>query len=100
MPTTSQQRAIKNYRKRLTERGVGRFEVIGRKDDQELIRSLAKRLTEHNAEAARIRAVVKQSIVSKPAKKGGIVAALLRSPLAGSDIKFERAAARERKLDL
>ena len=40
----SQKRALKNYRKRLRERGMSRFEVLGLDADRELIRALARRL--------------------------------------------------------
>jgi hypothetical protein len=43
---SSQQRAIKNYRARLDERGLARFEVRGRDADRDLIRSVARRLAE------------------------------------------------------
>ena len=42
MSNTSQRRAIDRYRERLAERGMARFEVLGRKTDRELIRSVAK----------------------------------------------------------
>ena len=44
MSTTPQKRALNNYRKRLNQRGMARFEVLGLDADRELIRSLAKRL--------------------------------------------------------
>lgn len=100
MGETAQERALKNYRKRLSQRGMARFEVRGLDADRKLIQSLAKRLAERDAEAARIRAVVSQSIDAKSPKKGGILAALRRSPLVGADVKFERPVVRERKLDL
>lgn len=89
MSNPSQKRAIKNYRLRLQKRGVARFEVLGLNADRELIRSLAKRLTQDDSEARRIRSEVKRA-VSGSAKKGGILAALRRSPLVGSDLKIER----------
>jgi predicted nucleic acid-binding protein len=55
----SQKRALKNYRKRLSERGVARLEVLGLDADRELIRSLAKRLAENGSDATRIRATVR-----------------------------------------
>ncbi|MCX7364673.1 MAG: hypothetical protein NTV97_22940 [Alphaproteobacteria bacterium] len=100
MADTSQQRALKNYRGRLRQRGMSRFEVIGLDDDRELIRSLAKRLAEKGPEASWIRAAVTQTIETKPSKKGGILAALRRSPLVGADLKITRPMVRERKLDL
>jgi hypothetical protein len=54
MSNPSQKRAIKNYRLRLQKRGVARFEVLGLNADRELIRSLAKRLTQDDSEARRI----------------------------------------------
>ena len=44
MGNTAQKRALKNYRAKLTERGMARFEVLGLDADRDLIRSLAKRL--------------------------------------------------------
>jgi hypothetical protein len=50
----SQKRAIQNYRSRLSERGLARFEVLGREGDRDLIRSLARRLAEDGSDAARM----------------------------------------------
>jgi hypothetical protein len=83
---TSQKRAIQNYRTRLRERGLSRFEVLGRDADRELIRSLARRLAEDSSDASRLRATVSQTIAGEPAKKGGVFAALCRSPLVGTDL--------------
>jgi hypothetical protein len=43
---SSKKRAIQKYRFRLGERGMARFEVVGRDTDRDLIRSLARRLAE------------------------------------------------------
>lgn len=87
---SSQKRAIQNYRTRLGERGLARFEVLGRDADRDLIRSLARRLAEEGPEASRLRAAVSQSIAGEPPKTGGILAALRRSPLVGADLDFKR----------
>lgn len=101
MTDTSQQRALKNYRKRLGQKGVSRFEVIGRKDDRELIRTLAKRLAEKSPDATRLRAEVNRSLGGQSAgKRGGIYAALRRSPLVGVDVDLERVSAPPRKIEL
>ena len=100
MGTTSQKRALKNYRKRLSERGVGRFEVLGLDADRELIRSLARRLAENGSDAPRIRATVRRTISGEPPKKGGILDALRRSPLVGADLDLSRPVMRGRKIDL
>lgn len=86
----SQKRAIQNYRARLEERGLARFEVLGREADRELIRSLARRLAEDNPDAARLRAAVSREVTGEPPRKGGILAALRRSPLAGTDLELSR----------
>ena len=97
---TSQKRAIQNYRSRLSERGLTRFEVLGRGGDRELIRSLARRLADEGPEASRLRAVVSQTITGEPAKKGGILAALRRSPLVGADLDLHRAREQGRKVGI
>ena len=100
MAETSQKRALKNYRKRLTERGLARFEVLGLQKDRELIRSLAKRLAEEDAEARRLRASVSQGVAGGASKKGGIWAALRASPLVGADLDLTRDVVKPRKIDL
>ncbi len=96
----SQRRAIQNYRSRLSERGLARFEVLGRETDRDLIRSLARRLAEDSADASRLRAVVGQAVAGEPPKKGGILAALRRSPLVGADLDFARPREEGRKVNL
>lgn len=87
---TSQKRAIQNYRSRLSERGLARFEVLGREVDRDLIRSLARRLAQDGPGVSRLRAVISQTIAGEPPKKGGILAALRRSPLVGADLDLTR----------
>jgi hypothetical protein len=100
MSNTAQKRALRNYRSRLTKRGIARFEVLGLDTDRDLIRSLARRLAEDNPDAARIRAAIGRTISGEPPKKGGILAALLRSPLVGADLKLKRSQDAGRKVDL
>lgn len=98
--SSSQKRAIQNYRSRLSERGLARFEVFGLDGDRDLIRSLARRLAEEGPEAARIRSAINCAISGDAPKMGGIVAALRRSPLVGSDIDLSRSHIEGRKIDL
>lgn len=86
----SQKRAIQNYRTRLGERGLARFEVLGRDSDRDLIRSVARCLAEDGPEASRLRVAVAQTIAGKPPSKGGILAALRRSPLVGAGLDLTR----------
>lgn len=97
---SSQKRAIQNYRSRLSERGLARFEVLGREGDRDLIRSLARRLAEDGPEASHLRAVVSQTIAGEPPKKGGILAALRRSPLVGADLDLTRDREEGRNVDI
>jgi hypothetical protein len=99
MSNMAQKRAIKNYRNRLRKRGVARFEVLGLQSDRDLIRSLAKKLAHDDQEANRIRSEVMRAVCAAP-PKGGILAALRRSPLVGADLIMERPAVAGRKVDL
>ena len=100
MSDTPQKRALKNYRNRLNERGMARFEVLALDADRELIRSLARCLAENGKDAMRIRAAVSRSIAGEAPKKGGILAALRRSPLVGADIEVTRERTHGREVDL
>lgn len=100
MSETSQERALKNHRKRLRERGLARFEVLGRDADRKLIRSLAKRLAEGGPAAKRLRATVNQSLSGESPTKGGILTALRGSPLVGAELDLTRVVTRGRKIDL
>jgi hypothetical protein len=100
MTNTSQARALKNYRNRLNQRGIARFEVLGLSTDRDLIRSLARRLADNSSEAQEIRATIHRRIAANPLKKGGILAALRRSPMVGADLKLVRPRVAGRKIDL
>jgi hypothetical protein len=100
MGNTAQKRALRNYRNRLIKRGMARFEVLGLDADRDLIRSLAKRLAEDDPDAVRIRAAVSRTIAGEPPRKGGILAALRRSPLIGVDLDLARSHETGRKIDL
>jgi len=98
--TPSQKRALKNHRLRLKQRRMARFEVLGLDADRGLIRSLARRLAENDREATRIRAEIKRTIAEEPDRKGGILAALRRSPLVGAGLELRRGFHAGREVDL
>ena len=100
MATNSQRRAIRDYRSRLSARGLARFEVLGLDNDRDLIRALARRLAEAGPEASRLRAMVSQGIAGEAPSKGGILAALRRSPLVGADLDLSRPREEGRAVDL
>lgn len=97
---SSQKRAIQNYRSRLVDRGLARFEVLGRDADRDLIRSLARRLAEDGPEGSRLRAAVNQTIAGEPSRMGGILKALRRSPLVGADLNLTRPRGEGRKIEI
>jgi hypothetical protein len=98
MGSTAQTRAVKNYRKRLSKRGMARFEVMGLDSDRELIRAFARRLAEDDTEAAAIRASVRDKVAPEMRKKGGVLAALRKWPLA--ELNLTRPYTEGRKIDL
>lgn len=101
MANTAQKRAIKNYRSRLRKRGIARFEVLGLDSDRHLIRSLAKRLAQNDPGANRIRTAVMRTVShTLKEERGGILAALRRSPLVGAELTIERPFDAGRKVNL
>ncbi len=100
MTNAAQQRATRNYRARLEQRGFKRFEVMALETDRDMLRTLARRLAEDGPEADRARAAVKALVAVGPRKPGGILAALRRSPLVGADLDLSRPRIEGRRVDL
>lgn len=98
--SNAQDRAVKNYRKRLKKRGISRFEVIGLAKDRDLIRAVARSLAERNAQAARLRSRISETLAPEESEAGGIYAALRRSPLVGAELGIERERSPGRKVEL
>jgi len=96
----AQKRATQNYRTRLTQRGLTRFEIMALDSDRELIRTLARRLAEEGPDAEQVRLAVKTAVGGKPPKPGNILTALRRSPLVGADLDLSRPGEEGRKVDL
>lgn len=99
MPSPAQTRAIKTYRRKLSEGGLVRFEVVGREHDRDLIRKLARLLSEETAEARAVRDDVSRALGEKK-PTGGILAALRRSPLVEADINLDRPKLSGREIEL
>ena len=100
MITVPQKHALQRYRKRLRQQGLARFEVLGRATDRELIRAAARRLAEDGADSTRIRTAIRGAIAGESPAKGGILAALRRSPLVGADLEIKREKGQDRKVEL
>ena len=100
MATIPQTRAIRNYRKRLTQRGMARFEVLGLASDRELIRALARRLAEDGADAIETRTLLRRALSLQAPPKGNILAALRRSPMVGAELDLTRPQVARRTVDL
>jgi hypothetical protein len=100
MGNAAQKRATQNYRARLTQRGLTRFEIMAFESDRELIRTLSRRLAKEGPEAEHIRSAVKTAVGGKPPKPGNILTALRRSPLVGAELDLSRPREEGRKVDL
>ncbi|MCY3878876.1 MAG: hypothetical protein OXF74_06825 [Rhodobacteraceae bacterium] len=100
MTSAAQQRANRNYRARLAERGIIRIDVMARRTDRDLLRRLARRLIEDDPEADRARGAVKALVDEGSPKPGGILAALRRSPLVGAGLNLSRPHVDGRRVDL
>lgn len=100
MNNSPQKRALHNYRARLAERGMARFEVLGRDTDRALIRSLARHLADDGPEAAQLRQTISGAVDPVSSEKGGIFRALRRSPLVGVELDLTRPRVAERDVDL
>jgi len=100
MGETPQKRALKRYRRRLTDRGMARFEVLALSADRELIRSVARRLAGEGPEAVRFRTALRSTVSEEPSRKGGILNALRCSPLVGAGVHVARSIADDRRVHL
>lgn len=100
MGSSSQVRAVENYRKRLSKRGMARFEVLALDSDRELVRALARRLAEDTPEARELRTAMRRKVAEKSRAKGGIWTWLRNSPLVGADLNLTRPFTSGRKIDL
>ena len=95
--TTAQKRAITNYRSRLAEKGMSRFEVLGRDKDRDLIRRLARFLTENPSHADEVHQTL--DAVIEESRRGNIYTSLRRSPLVGVDLDTSRPAGSDREIE-
>lgn len=64
------------------------------------LRSGSIQLAEDGPESKRLRATVSQTLTDEAPQRGGIYAALRRSPMVGAGIKVKREATPGRKVDL
>jgi hypothetical protein len=99
MRRSAQKRAIENYRSRLANRGIARFEIQAPDADRQLIRTVARKLTEPGPEADKFRRALRE-VIGEASNAGGILAALRRSPLVGADLDLRRRYEPGRKVDL
>jgi hypothetical protein len=69
-------------------------------EDKELVRKLAKRLAVDDSDASRLRAEMAKHVSDQLPTRGGIWAALRRSPLVGANLNLEREVVQPRDFDL
>ena len=99
MTQSSQRRATANYRGRQRERGLCRYEVRGLRSDKTLVHQIAARLASNEPDAQRLRAELTQELVGEQPRRGGIFAALRRSPMVGVELDLAREVTEGRDLD-
>jgi hypothetical protein len=100
MGKEAQKWAVAAHRSRQTKRGMVRFELQAHEADRALLRALARTLAADGPEAGRIRRTVTEAIRGEPTKAGGVLDALLRSPLVGAELDLSREREEGRKIDL
>jgi hypothetical protein len=81
----------------MREAGVERFEVRAPATDKPLVREIARRLAEGDAE---LRRNLERDLAPSEPSRGGIWRALRNSPLVGADIDLEREHFPPRDIDL
>ncbi|MBN8899560.1 MAG: hypothetical protein J0H19_07650 [Rhodospirillales bacterium] len=77
-----------------------RFEVTGRAEDRDLVRTVARTLAEEGADAERLRSALQQGLDREAPRRGGILAALRASPLVDADLDLTRPRETGRPVDL
>ena len=87
-----QTKAIRNFRRRLKQRGIARFEVNVRKDDVALIRNVVRALSNPDQEQT-ARALLREYFGTKPA--AGLKALLAAAPLDGMELSRDRDVGRD-----
>jgi hypothetical protein len=83
MPIGQRKKALSQYRRRLTQRGVIRLEVHVRKDDAPLVRGIVRALADPNRESE-TRALLRERFGT--GKASGLKALLASAPLEGVDL--------------
>lgn len=96
----AQRRAVVSYRTRRLKLGMVRFELQALDADRALLRALAHKLAADGPEAQSIRHLLAEAIGGAPPTPGGVLAALLRSPLVGAELGLDRVRDEGRKVDL
>jgi hypothetical protein len=98
MATAAQRKAVKTHRERSRAKGLARFEVTAPEADKQLIRLIAKRLTQSDAEE--VRASIGKALADRrEGSVGGVLRALLASPLAGANLTIRRDKIYNRKVE-
>jgi hypothetical protein len=85
--SSTQKKALSSYRRRQKQRGVMRLEINIRKADADLIRGVAKALSDP-ARATEARTLLRERFGAVQAK--GLKALLAAAPLEGIDLNRER----------
>ena len=100
MSTAAQKSATGNYCEHPARRRVKRSDVMAPETDRSLTRTLGQRLSEDAPKAAHAQVTAKALAADDSPTRGGIFAALRRSPLVGADLDLSRSRTEGRNIDL
>lgn len=85
MPASAQAKASLNYRKRLKEKGMQRFEVVGRVADKALLRAIATEIANDSEQAEKLRRELVKAV--NPANNS-VLSVFDRPELRGLDLQI------------
>lgn len=99
MSNAAQKIANQNYRKRLSSKGVSRWEVQGLENDKDISRALLKALAKNDNAANEFRQKIQDFVGVKERTGSDLVAALRKAALGGVDLDIIRENDGFRKVD-
>jgi hypothetical protein len=86
----AQAKAVAKYRNRLANKGMARFEVVGRKSDSALVRSVVRAIAEDEEKNAAFREFAEKIVAQEEPKRGSILAAFRHPAWVGAELDLTR----------
>jgi predicted ATPase with chaperone activity len=88
--TEAQRFANRNYRERLSQRGIKRIGIMVLESDCELLRTVARKLREDETETNSVRPAIASAVGEQRQQQYSILDALRASPLVGAELAIDR----------